>query len=112
MKKTVNKKQTSKKKKEITYEISFSDEPCTHEESIKAVAELCLLFWEGDRDYHRKKIKEEPQYCDYCGKEITELYDFFSPDDRNSCYECARKVVDNPKRQKTFCGIRVAPSKK
>jgi|GEM_PF-5003335 len=105
MTKTVNKKSALKKKKEITCEITFSNEPCIQEESIKAIAELCLLLFESDREQHRKKLEEGAQVCDYCGKEITNINDFFSPDSRNACFECAKKIVDNPKRQKTLCGI-------
>ena len=102
-----NKKSSSKKKKEIGFKITFSDEPCTKEESLKAMADLCLILLEGDRDYHRKKLEEGSQYCDYCGKQITELYDFCSPDDRNCCMECGKKLLEDPNRQRTFCGIPV-----
>lgn len=90
--------------------IRFSEEKCTKEESIKAMAELCLLLLEGDRDYHRRKLEEGEQYCDYCNKQITELNDFFSPDDRNCCYECGKKLIADPNRPKTFCGFPVRES--
>lgn len=100
-------KKFSKKRKELTYEIKYSDEPCTKEESIQAMTKLCKILFEMDRDQHKKQLEENEQYCAYCGKKITELYDFFSPDGQNACFECAKKVVANPNRQKTFCGIPV-----
>ena len=105
MEKKENKK--AKKIKKLEVEIRFSDEPCTREESIKAIAELCFMMLEGDRDYHRKKLQEGSQYCDYCKKEITELNDFCSPDDRNCCLACGKKLLEDPNRPRTFCGFPV-----
>ena len=110
MEKKENKK--AKKIKKLEVEIRFSDEPCTREESIKAIAELSFMVFEGDRDYHRKKLQEGSQYCDYCKKEITKLNDFYSPDDRNCCFECGEKLLAEPDRQRRFCGFPVRPSEK
>lgn len=99
-----------KPKKEIGLKITFSEEKCTKEESLNAMADLCYMVFKGDRDYHRNKLLEGPQYCDYCGKQITELYDFCSPDDRNCCYECGKKLLKDPNRPKTFCGFPVIES--
>lgn len=100
-----------RKNKEIGLEIRFSDEPCTREESIQAMAKLCMFMLEADRDYHRKKLQEGAQYCDYCRKQITEINDFFSPDGRNCCFECGQKILDDPNRQRMFCGFPVVSSK-
>lgn len=97
----------SRKSKDIKLEITYSNEPCTREESIQHMAKLCMLLIECDREWHRKQLEVGDQYCSYCGKKITKLDDFYSPDNKNACLECAKKVVDNPKRQKTFCGIPV-----
>ena len=109
MKKTTDKETRPKvrKNKEIGLEIRFSNEPCTREESIQAMAKLCMFMLEADRDYHRKKLEEGPQHCDYCGKQITELHDFYSPDDRNCCTECGKKLLEDPNRPKRFCGFPV-----
>ncbi len=112
MTKIKDKKQAPKKKKEIGLKIQFSGESCTKEESIRQIANFCYTLLEMDRAQHKRQLESGTQHCDYCGKEITELYDFFSPDSRNACFECAKKVVDNPNRQKTFCGIPVVESKK
>ena len=113
MKKTENKTTKKvRKNKEIGVKITFSDEPCTKEESVQAIAKLCMFMLEADRDIHRKKLEEGTQHCDYCNKEITELNDFFSPDDRNCCFECGQKLLADPDRQRRFCGFPVRDDEK
>lgn len=113
MKKTADKnvKPKVRKNKEIGFKITFSDEPCTEEESIQAMAKLCCMVLEMDRNHHRRKLQEGEQYCFYCKKQITELNDFYSPDGENCCFECAKKLTDDPNRQERFCGFPVVSSK-
>ena len=97
------------KKKELKLNLLPPSEPYDPENiDIKPLVDLCALMIEIDRDYHRKKLEEGPQFCDYCGKEIKELSDFYSRDEKNICSECCIKISKEPGYQKTFCGFRVS----
>ena len=75
---------------------------------MQPLIDLCALMIEIDRDYHSEKLKDEPQYCDFCGKKITELSDFYSRDEKNICLKCYEKLSKEPGYQKTFCGFKVS----
>lgn len=97
------------KKKELKLNLLPPSEPYDPKNiDIKPLVDLCALMIEIDRDYHRKKIEDGPQFCDYCGKEITKLSDFYSRDEKNICSDCCIKISKEPGFQKTFCGFRVS----
>lgn len=97
------------KKNKLNVEFVSSSEPSKMEDvDFQPLVDLCVLLIEIDRNQHLKKLKEGPQFCDYCGKEITKLSDFYSKDEKNICLKCYEKLSSEPGYQETFCGFKVA----
>jgi hypothetical protein len=97
------------KKKELKVKFLPPSEPYDPENlDMQPLVDLCVLLIEADWDYHRKKLAEGPQFCDYCGKEIKELSDFYTRDEKNICLTCYEKISKEPGYQRRFCGIKIA----
>ena len=81
------------KKKKLNVEFVPPNEPYDFENiDYQPLVDLFALLIEIDRYQHRKKLKEDTQFCDYCGKEIKELCDFYSRDAKHICLKCYEKL--------------------